>query len=418
MTQSGLCVALVGGGRWGRVHASVLQSLHPRIERLVWVSIHNRGALAQASRASSPSVDIVDSLGDALRRRPDAAVICTASANHAQDASFVLGHGIPSLVEKPLAMDMASATELVTLAARRRLALAICLPLLMASYLRRFKAACGGRVIDLLRLHWFDPATESRYGDVKYTDINTHKVDEILPHLWSIIAVLTGTRYLDILSVASSRSEEIMLTLVGDGTRVEARFGRRAAARVRRVELSFGDGGVAELDFAQEPGLAVIDGRSNPDDGSWETELRPLAAVHSNFLDQLSDVGSARQSPISAHSCLNTVRLAQDVRLRVAALDAQRAARLLLSGQPIDREPELLHLILDNLGPELAQLGVRLSTSDEQAHRRLADAARLEVLRRAGMAVSSAVPALDEHKAAIAASPFLAQVLDHFRMMA
>jgi predicted dehydrogenase len=418
MTEGGLCVVLMGGGRWGRVHACVLQSLHPRMERLVWVSSHNRRALARDYGALSPRVEIVDSLDEALRHRPDAAVICTTSANHAQDASIVLGHGIPSLVEKPLAMDMASATELVALAARRRLALFVCLPLLMASYLRWFKAACGGRGIGLLRLHWFDPATEWRDGDVKHTDITTHGVDEILPHLWSIIAILIGTRDADILSVASGRPEEIILTLDCGGTRVEGSFGRRAAARVRRIELSFVDGGFAELDFAQEPGLAIIDGRSNPDGGSWETELRPLAAVHTAFLDQLSDASAAMQSPIAAGRCVNTVRLAQDIRPRVATLEARRAAKLLKSGQSIDGESEWLHLILDNLGPELAQLGARLVSSDEQAHRQFADAARLEVFRRAGMAVSSATTAPAEYKAALAASPFLGQVFEHFGKMA
>ena len=115
---------------------------------------------------------------------------------------------------------------------------------------------------------------------------------------------------------------------------------------------------------------------------------------------------------------MNTVRLAQDIRPRVATLEARRAAKLLKSGQSIDGESEWLHLILDNLGPELAQLGARLVSSDEQAHRQFADAARLEVFRRAGMAVSSATTAPAEYKAALAASPFLGQVFEHFGKMA
>jgi hypothetical protein len=412
--QSGLCIALIGGGRWARVHAGVLRSLYPRIKRLLVVSRHNRGAIELNVVSTGATVVIVDTIEDAVRWAPDASVICTASVNHARDALVVLDRNVPALVEKPLALTMPNAAELVAVAQRRGLPLFLCLPLLMATYLRRFKAACGPRIISSMWLGWFDVDVETRDGgDVKRTDITTHKVDEITPHLWSLIDILLGARHATILSTAVRGPDQVSLTLTCDHARVEASFGRRAPTRVRQAKLSFADGGSAELDFAHEPGLATIDGKPCPDDGSWESNPRPLARVYGDFLDGLSDPTKAMQSPILASRCIGSVRLADDVRRRVICHEAERAAALLRSGQRVGDDAELFHLIVDNLGPEFARLGLWIGRSDEPQHRRLAEAAQFCVLRRAGLPSPSEVPAPDDHSAGLATSHFIGQMLDH-----
>jgi predicted dehydrogenase len=418
MVRNGLRVALIGGGRWARVHASVLGALYPRVGRLIWVSHHNREALEQSdiTAVTRPAVEIVDNLNEALTHRPDAAVICTASTSHARDALAVLERGLPALVEKPLALEMGSATALITLAERRGLALCVCLPLLMASYLRAFKTGLGRRLITFMRLRWFDPSVESRYGDVKYPDVTTHKVDEIVPHLWSLITALIGAEETEILSTALRGSDTVSLTLASGEIRVEANFGRHATARIRRIEISFADKGVAELDFACEPGLATIDGKRCRDDGNWESGPRPLTSVYMSFLDGLGDGAEAGRSSILASRCIGSVRLAHDVRRRVVSLEAERAAAFLRAGKRVGDDPELMRLMVDNLGPELARLGIRTAPSDEKAHRRLAEATQSEILRQAGILDSpSEMPAVNEYSAGLAASDFVGQLLVHLR---
>jgi len=408
-------VALIGGGRWARVHASVLQSLHPRVGRILWISRHYRHELERDFVASTePAIEMVDSFDQALRHRPDAAVVCTASTSHAPDASLVLEHGVPVLVEKPMALDVPSAVALIALAEGRGLPLYLCLPLLMAWYLRQFKMLFHGRTVVSMRLHWFDPAHESRYGDVKQTDVATHKVDEIIPHLWSLIDLLIGPGEARVVSAAAGGADTVSLTLAHGHARVEASFGRRAAARIRRIELSFADEGHAELDFAREPGQATIDGKPCSYDGSWESHPRPLSAVYTSFLDRLGDAKDAVESPILARRCIGSVRLAQELRGRVVADEARRAAALLRAGQRVDENPELLHLIVDNLGPELARRGQRIANADQKAHRLLAEAAQLEVIRRGGLLDRSERPVADEYDAALAASGFMDQLFEHF----
>jgi predicted dehydrogenase len=122
----GVSLALIGGGRWARVHAGVLCSLYPRISRLFWVSRHSREAIERAAIGREPpQIVLFDSIDHCLYERPDAAVICTTTANHARDAMMVLERGVPVLVEMPVALDLRSVQELIDVATRRRVGLRV-----------------------------------------------------------------------------------------------------------------------------------------------------------------------------------------------------------------------------------------------------------------------------------------------------
>jgi hypothetical protein len=413
-----LTVALVGGGRWGRVHASVITALHPRVERLLWVSRHNKTLIEQLDmRPPHPvEVEIVPGLHDALSRKPDAVVVCTASAHHARDASTILQNGIPVLVEKPLALNEPSAAAVIELARQRQLPLCICLPMLLASYLHAFKAGCGKRAVAGLRLSWFDPEVEARYGEEKYTDISTHQADEIFPHLWSIADVLVGCDTTRVVDVSLTSSNEISLVLDCDGIRVEAKFGRRAARRVREIELYFADGGHAELDFAREPGRASIDDDVYPLENVWESRPRPLASVYGSFLDLLDD-GSSEilGSPFVASRCIDMVRLTDEIRGKIAGLEATRAAVLIKSGHHVVESPELSRLLTDNLVPELIQLDFPVRSWGGEELRDLTKSAQDEIDRRWRAQTSSHSSHADGYQNALGSSSFIGQIVDALR---
>ncbi|MBV9019076.1 MAG: Gfo/Idh/MocA family oxidoreductase, partial [Alphaproteobacteria bacterium] len=104
--MQGITLALIGGGRWARVHATVLCSLAPPIARLLWVSRHNREAIERALIAREhPQITLLDSIDEVLDQQLDAAIVCTATANHGSDALAVLESGTSVLVEKPIALD-------------------------------------------------------------------------------------------------------------------------------------------------------------------------------------------------------------------------------------------------------------------------------------------------------------------------
>jgi predicted dehydrogenase len=407
----GVSFALIGGGRWARVHAGVLCSLYPRISRLLWVSRHSRKAVEGAAIGREhPEIAVFDGIDQCLRERPDAALICTTTANHARDALTVLEHrGIPVLVEKPIALDLRSVRELIDVATRRRVTLRVCLPLLETSYLRRFKSACAGREITSVQIRWFDTAGEMRYGEVKHTDLSTHRVDEVIPHLWSLLDLLIGNLEPQIIATAVAAADDTFLRLRCGDIDVQATFGRRAAERQRCVALTFADGESAQLDFSTEPGVATVGHRRIADDGSWETKPRPLAALHSSFLASADGAKQPAPNPAHIRECLGTVGLAEDIRHRVAEQDAARVAALLRDGGTAADNPALAHLLLDNLGPELASRGLRIGT-DETQLRELCDVAMAALPPRGAGADRVPARGRADYRAAIAESAFIRQI--------
>src|SRR5262249_56399100 len=66
-------VVLIGGGRWARVHATVLRQILSNDTRIFWVTRHNRADVLRSltTKADQPTVtEVFDKLDEALRMRP------------------------------------------------------------------------------------------------------------------------------------------------------------------------------------------------------------------------------------------------------------------------------------------------------------------------------------------------------------
>jgi predicted dehydrogenase len=103
-------VALVGCGRIAESHLEVLQALPDC--HLTGVADANPSAAEVAGRrAGAPAFTDVHHLLD--QARPDAVVLCTPPATHADLATFFLAEGIHVLCEKPLAVSVAEAERMI-----------------------------------------------------------------------------------------------------------------------------------------------------------------------------------------------------------------------------------------------------------------------------------------------------------------
>ncbi|MEQ1863932.1 MAG: Gfo/Idh/MocA family oxidoreductase [Micropepsaceae bacterium] len=185
-------VMLVGGGRWGRVHAGVLTQILPQGSEVLWVSRHNREAAASfaAGKTGQTSIAMVADIEQALKRKPDAAIIVTAAHTHAAMARAALENGVPALVEKPFVLTRQDADDLIALARAKSILLGVGLHLLFASYLRHFRSLWRERIVVGAQIAWLDCETEARYGETKRADPSTPKVHDVYPHLWAVMHVL------------------------------------------------------------------------------------------------------------------------------------------------------------------------------------------------------------------------------------
>jgi predicted dehydrogenase len=302
-------VALVGGGRWGRVHASNLAELLTPRDRVLWVSRHNQDILRDVIKTlrNGPEFELLTNLGDALLARPETALVVTPPNTHVAVADACLRGGVHTFVEKPLAFKAGEARSLIDAAAKSNLVLAVGLHLLSASYLHHFKSQLLPRRILRMSIRWFDAGNEIRYGEAKQIDDATPIVHDVYPHVWSIVRVLTGCDEYKANVVSARADRSVSFELMAGSAKVEAQCGRRAEIRERKIDIVFSDGSSASFDFAHEPGKGILDGASLPSDPAWGKTPRPAMAEVREFLEQVFSVSRNREWPHLASNCIDSV---------------------------------------------------------------------------------------------------------------
>lgn len=101
---------VIGYGSIGKRHAGNLAKLGHEVSLLR----HQRGA-----STPGPFREFYDFDEAIAAIRPDCAVVASPTPNHAADAAKLIDHGVPMLLEKPPALDLASALDLQDRMARR-----------------------------------------------------------------------------------------------------------------------------------------------------------------------------------------------------------------------------------------------------------------------------------------------------------
>lgn len=309
MNSDGQTVALVGGGRWGRVHASNLSRILTSRDRVLWVSRHNQEILRDAVQTfpDGPRFELLSDLDAAIAARPAAALVVTSADTHAGVAEKCLRNNIHAFVEKPLAFKVSDARLLTDLARDNNLILGVGLHMLSASYLHHFKSYLSDRQIVHISIRWFDPANEVRHGETKQTDTRTPIIHDLYPHIWSIVCVLTGCDRQVTSSASVQPDGSVMLETLAGAVVVRANCGRGAAARERKIDLAFRDGGSANLDFTQEPGVAMLDRVALSPDPEWEKSPRPVMTEVMDFLKQIALPQRDDTWPHLAANCIDSV---------------------------------------------------------------------------------------------------------------
>ncbi|MBZ4324331.1 Gfo/Idh/MocA family protein [Streptomyces huiliensis] len=178
--SAGPVVGLLGCGRIGALYAEHLAALGPH--RLVCVDVAPERAEALARKAASGAV--ADSVATLLSRGCDAALVTAATTSHPELVEELIAVGVPTLCEKPLAVDPATTEALGRAAERRGVPLWV-------GFQRRFdpgfaalrnRAAAGdlGRTL-VLRLVSHDmtppPFARLRESGSVFTDLMLHDFD-------------------------------------------------------------------------------------------------------------------------------------------------------------------------------------------------------------------------------------------------
>lgn len=230
---------MVGVGSIGRHHARILSS--SPLSNLVAVVDGNepvgRSVAAATGATYLPSVDELLELGGV-----EAATIAVTTEAHETVASQLLEAGIPVLIEKPIAPDVASARRMISLAETKGVLLAV-------GHIERFNPAIRlarslvregalGQIISL---------TSRRLGPVPPTRQTTDVVIDLAVHDLDLVAYLLGGTPRIVHAkggkTARSRYEDWAdITLVDDEASCFVQVSWTVPIKIRRIEITGTEG--------------------------------------------------------------------------------------------------------------------------------------------------------------------------------
>ncbi len=238
-----LPVGVIGVGALGQHHARHLAGL----DEVHLVGVYDLDDGRAESIANGLGTRAFDEMDDLLSEI-EAVTIAVPTPAHAEIGLRALRHGVPVLMEKPLASTLAEADELIAAAQRQGVQLQV-------GHIERYNRALraaeiyldGPRYIESLRLAPFQP----RGTDVAVVlDLMIHDLDLVL-HLTGSVATEVRASGLPVLSphldIANARVE------FANGAVALATASRVARDRVRRLRL-FQPNGYFSLDLATGAG--------------------------------------------------------------------------------------------------------------------------------------------------------------------
>lgn len=348
-------ITVIGGGRWAKTVAGVLCTLPTRSDLVVMYTAHAQASLAAwaSGRGLGTRLHIASAKPNfkETHGRPHAVIVVNRAVDHLAAAQPALLAGLPVLIEKPMAYPSDKIEKLCEAARQSGAMLASSQVFLFARYFHRFAehvATLG--TPQGLKFVWTDPAAELRHGEAKSYDAGVTIFDDVLPHVIPMLRAL-GTTELDLSSVTARRGgAEITIEANSAGRALILILARDAAARKRFIEVQT-DGGIATLNFAEEPGIIRASKATGTSDPLWDIAPRPLATMLLAFLAAV-ERGSLdpRLSPALA---LRSGRFADAVR-RQYVTQQQRWLEQRL-GQPLD--PRLIYALKEFEGSRAPDVG-------------------------------------------------------------
>ncbi len=320
--MSRLRVAVVGVGHLGRHHARVLAGLAD-VELVGVADRRIEQARAVAEPLGTEATDDYRTLLD----RVDAVSIAVPTTLHREVAGAFLKRGIPAMVEKPLAGNVAEAEELVTLAESKGVVLQV-------GHIERFNPAL--KTLDGLALRPKYVEAE-RLGLYSFRSTDIGVVHDLMIHDIDILLTLVPVPVVAVSALGLSLfggHEDIAKARIWfeDGTIADLTASRASMHAVRKMRL-WGAAGYASLDFQARQGQIV-----RPSDrlrlGLLDTEgvhLTDPAAVKAHLFGKVLRVDQVQpaacdQLTLELEEFTRCVR--DSTRPTVSGSDALRALRL------------------------------------------------------------------------------------------
>lgn len=310
-----LRLAVIGVGHLGKEHARILAGM-PEVELVGVADVNAEQARAVAQRHGTRAFSDYRPLMGAV----DAAVVAVPTVYHHAVARDFLGHGIPLLVEKPLASTLPDAEELVDLSRRKGIVLQV-------GHIERFNPAFEelqrlGLRPRLVQCQRMGPYT-GRSTDIGVVlDLMIHDLDLLLALIDAPVREVRG----ETMAFLDGHEDVATAQLVFENGCVALLTASRVqAAPLRRMEV-WCDEANACIDFARRH-LCVVQ-RNESGQGSAlavrEVELAAQDQLTAELRDFVACVCKDKEPRVSGEAALRALRVAERI---VARRDQRRFPR-------------------------------------------------------------------------------------------
>ena len=235
-----LRVAVIGAGHLGRIHARLAR----RTEGIAVVAVVDPQADARGSLGTELGLPAYESI-DPLLESVDAAIVATPTFTHHQVSLPLLRRGIHLLVEKPLAVNVAEADELVAAAEQSG-------AVLQVGHVERFNPALAAALPYVAEPKYIEAA---RYGGYTFRSTDIGVVLDLMIHDLDVVLSLVASPVIrvDALGCAVVGEHEDVATArieFGNGAVAQLNASRVSYESDRRMHIWTAQGFVA-INFAQ-----------------------------------------------------------------------------------------------------------------------------------------------------------------------
>jgi len=189
-------IVIVGGGRWGRVWASVVANAAGSSRNIALVS-RNHAMDVRQWLGHDPllrDAHVFETIEDAMHAKtaPVVAIIASRPRDHVRDATQVLEAGGHVLIEKPIGPDTEEARRMLQYAADQALVAGVAteFSFLPALHFLAAELHGAGDQIRSMDVDWRDPVGEIRHNGSKRNHSEMSILEDLLPHFVSIIRAL------------------------------------------------------------------------------------------------------------------------------------------------------------------------------------------------------------------------------------
>lgn len=367
-------VAVIGGGRWGKIISSILINTQPDIPKINLISQRNYKNVLDWHRdklldRESNKIVVWQNFDQVISNsKLMTAFVANTPEEHYETTKKMLLNDKHTFVEKPFVLNIEQAKELIDIAKKRNLVLAVGLEYIYATYIHYFRQILEQNIlpskIDYIDIFWQDISKEERWGALKQPDLTVNVATDIYPHILSFLFVLFNRQEIHLKEVelfdggASGK-----ITLFYGSLSINLFLSRVADVAFRGIKV-FAKNSQLDINFTQEPGIITLNGESISQDPLWNILSKPLQAEISHFLRKTQNQSICL--PNQAENFLYIVQATQEVNIRINQIQTELIHQYLLNDFPANPPIDVVVALREHLVLPLLKSNIIHSPKDEE----------------------------------------------------